>query len=97
MKMILLSGVALALLALPVSAEPVRLAKDEMATITAGKKGFATESTVTQGSGGKTNLSANPANQGTTTVTTTGPSGALKNDKTTPNQTTSTNLPGRKK
>lgn len=59
------------------------------------KQGFGTETTSTQGSGGKTNTSTNPDNQGQTTTTTTGPSGALKNDKSTPNQTTSTSLPGK--
>ena len=99
MKAVALSILALGAMSVAASAEPAKLGKDQLSSITAAAKrtGFATESTTTQGSGGKTNLKANPSNEGTTTVTTTGPSGALKNDKTTPNQTTSTNLPGKKR
>lgn len=52
------------------------------------KSGFASSST--QGSGGKTNTSANPSNQGQTTVT--GPKGQVKQGK---DANTTTSLPGR--
>lgn len=51
------------------------------------KKGF--DTTVTQGSGGKTNTNANPDNSGTTTVS--GPKGQLQNGKTA---NTTVDLPG---
>ena len=58
-------------------------------TFAAGqKKGFASIST--QGSGGKTNTSANPSNQGQTTVT--GPRGQVKQGKTA---NTTVDLPGK--
>ena len=61
----------------------------------AGKKtGFATDSSSTQGSGGKTNTSANPSNQGQTTTTVSGPKGQVKQGKTA-NTTTTTDLPGK--
>ena len=57
-------------------------------TFAAGKKaGF--DSTSTQGSGGKTNTNANPANEGQTTIT--GPHGQVKQGK---DANTTVDLPG---
>ena len=69
----------------------------------AGKKvgfGQETDTSATQGSGGQTNESANPENEGQTIIIeeTTGPRGQLKQDDTSCNNcetTTTTDLPGK--
>ena len=69
----------------------------------AGKKvgfGNETDTSATQGSGGQTNESANPENEGQTIIIeeTTGPRGQLKQDNTTCQTcetTTTTDLPGK--
>jgi hypothetical protein len=59
----------------------------------AAPPGFETETTDTQGMSGKP--AKDNGNEGTTTTETTGPKGALKNDKDTPNQETGvTDYPG---
>ena len=61
----------------------------------AAKNGFSSDTTKTQGNGGKTNDNANPDNNGQVTTTTSGPKGALKNDNTPDsNVTTTTSGPG---
>jgi hypothetical protein len=73
----------------------VALAFGLSSPVFAAPAGFGEEKNTTQGGSGKT-TSANPDNEGQTETTTTGPRGALKNDKETPNQETNvTNLPGK--
>ena len=66
----------------------VALALSAPAFAAGQKNGFASVST--QGSGGKTNTSANPSNQGQTTVS--GPRGQVKQGKTA---NTTVDLPGK--
>jgi hypothetical protein len=74
------SAFALAIYSIPVMAAP---------------QGFGSETTETQGNSGKpANPNSSESSQGTQETTTTGPKGALKNDKDTPNQETTSSGPG---
>jgi hypothetical protein len=61
----------------------------------AAPPGFGSETETTQGNSGKpANENQSDTSQGTKETTTTGPQGALKNDKDTPNQETTSSGPG---
>jgi hypothetical protein len=94
MKTLVLSLAGMSAFVFAASAEPVKLNRVQLDQVVAGK--MAETSTSTQGNSGRTNDSANPANQGQTTTTSSGPPGQINQGNTGCNNcTTVTDGPGR--